>query len=263
MVGTVGRTDLCGPELTVPLAHEMHRDEDAFVDRLVAGFGSFPTHFARLPELNRRGPRHYDTIPKLDVADLETFDQHRRAGAAVIDVRPIAAFADGHIPGSISNALRPGVASWLGWLIDPDRPIVFVADDDTDRTEVVRQCLDIGHEHLVGELDGGTATWAAADRPLGSIPLVGVDHLATTLLDVRQASEWETGHVPGAVHVELGELPDATIPDDPVTVMCGHGERARSAASLLAAGGRDHVTVLDGGPDTWESATGKTLETTP
>ena len=121
----------------------------------------------------------------------------------------------------------------------------------------------LGHSSYLIDLGDGTATWADANRPLASIPLVDVDHLAPTLLDVRQASEYETGHVPGAVHVELGQLPDTTIPDGPVTVMCGHGERAMTAARLLAA--HDHRpeegTVLDGGPDTWASATGNALET--
>jgi rhodanese-related sulfurtransferase len=43
--------------------------------------------------------------------------------------------------------------------------------------------------------------------------------------------------------------------------MCGHGERAMTAASILVDRGRDEVLVLDGGPDTWSAATGDPLET--
>lgn len=43
--------------------------------------------------------------------------------------------------------------------------------------------------------------------------------------------------------------------------MCGHGERAMTAASLLAAQGRRELIVLDGGPETWSGATGSPLET--
>ena len=39
--------------------------------------------------------------------------------------------------------------------------------------------------------------------------------------------------------------------------MCGHGERAMTAASLLTARGHASVSVLDGGPDTWAAATGR------
>jgi rhodanese-related sulfurtransferase len=42
--------------------------------------------------------------------------------------------------------------------------------------------------------------------------------------------------------------------------MCGHGERAMGAASLLARAGHREVAVLDGGPNDWAEATGRTLE---
>jgi rhodanese-related sulfurtransferase len=43
--------------------------------------------------------------------------------------------------------------------------------------------------------------------------------------------------------------------------MCGHGERAMTAASLLRARGCTDVTVLDGGPESWAMATARLLET--
>lgn len=238
MVGTVGRTDLCGPDLAVPLAHEMfhslHRfdalpddlavypthgagsfcsapgaaertstlgrerasnpllavvDEDAFVERLVDGFGTFPTYFGRLPELNRRGPTRIDTLPTLPLLDPDEVARRIADGAVVVDARPFVSFGGGHLPGSLSNTLRPVFGSWLGWLVPADTPLVFVFDSDQDRGELVRQCLDVGHEHLLGELDG-----------------------------------------------------------------------AMTAASLLAARGVT-ASVFDGGPDTWTTAGAKTLET--
>jgi rhodanese-related sulfurtransferase len=68
--------------------------------------------------------------------------------------------------------------------------------------------------------------------------------------------------VPGAVHIELGDLPDhtAAVPAEPV-LMCGHGERAMGAASLLERAGHRDLTVLRGGPDEWAKATGQVLDT--
>jgi glyoxylase-like metal-dependent hydrolase (beta-lactamase superfamily II) len=312
MVGTVGRTDLCGPDLAAPLAHDMFRslrrfdglpdglpvypthgagsfcsapggaartttlgheratnpllrvaDEDTFVERLLDGFGSFPSYFARLPELNRRGPRHYDSPPSLAKLDAATVERHVAAGAVVIDVRPIAEFSAGHVPGSISNALRPVFPSWLGWIVEPVRPLVFVAGDDQNRDEIVRGCLDIGHEQLLGELDGGIDAWTTTGRPVARIPLVGPDAAGRHLLDVRQRAEYRSGHVPGAQNAELGGLPHTAVPEEPLTVMCGHGERAMTAASVLAARGRHDVMVLDGGPDTWAAWSGTALEVGP
>ena len=234
-------------------------DEDTFVEQLLAGFGSFPTYFSRLPELNRRGPRRYAQLPELDRLDVDEVDRHVDAGAVIVDARPIAEFAAGHVPGSVSNALRPVFASWLGWLVDLDRPIVIVAGDDQDRAEIVRQCLDIGHEDLVGELDGGIDAWRAAGRQITGIPLVDPDEMVGTVIDVRQRSEFDAGHVPGAINIELGALAHSTVPDGPITVMCGHGERAMTGASLLAARGHRDVSVLDGGPDNWAAWSGQPL----
>jgi hydroxyacylglutathione hydrolase len=44
-------------------------------------------------------------------------------------------------------------------------------------------------------------------------------------------------------------------------VMCGHGERAAGAASLLERAGHVHLAVLAGGPDDWADATGRPLQT--
>jgi glyoxylase-like metal-dependent hydrolase (beta-lactamase superfamily II)/rhodanese-related sulfurtransferase len=312
MVGAVGRTDLCGPELAVPLAHEMFgalrrfdhlpdglavypthgagsfcaapgasqrtstlgherdtnplfsiTDEDLFVERLVAGFGSFPTYFARLPELNRRGPTRYDSVPRLAALQPDDVGRHLTASGVVVDARPVAAFSAGHIPGSLSNTLRPVFASWLGWLVEPNRPLVFVLEPGQDRAELVRQCLDVGHEHLVGELAGGIDAWIDSGRPVSTIPLVDPTEMTGQVIDVRQANEYASGHVPGALNIELGAVNGARLRPGPVSVMCGHGERAMTAASILTAGGQDDVVVLDGGPDTWSDATGNPLQTSP
>jgi len=308
MVGTVGRTDLCGPDLTVPLAHRMFHglrrldslpddlavypthgagsfcsapgasqrtstlgheratnalfgigDEDAFVEQLVAGFGSFPSYFARLPEINRQGPASYDAPPALAPLTPDDVERHLAAGGIVVDARPAAAFATGHVPGSWSNTLRPVFASWLGWLVDPDQRLVFVLDSDQDRSELVRQCLDVGHEHLVGELDGGVDAWTGSGRPVATIPFVDVADIAGAVIDVRQANEYATGHVPGALNVELGQIATADLPGEPLTVMCGHGERAMTGASLLAHRGYHDVVVLDGGPETWSTESRRSL----
>lgn len=80
----------------------------------------------------------------------------------MVDVRPLLDFAAGHIPGSLSNALRPAFATWIGWLIDRDRQLVFVLNDDQDPSMVVREALKIGYENIAGYLDGG---WTRGGRP--------------------------------------------------------------------------------------------------
>ena len=216
-----------------------------------------------LPERNRHGVRHYDDVPPLAGLSAAEVAGQLEAGAVLVDARQLAEFAAGHPKGALSNVLRPVFASWLGWLVELDRPLVFVLDHHQDRAELVRQCLTIGHEHLLGELDGGVAAWAAAGFRTATIPLVEPTAVAATVLDVRQDAEWVAGHLPGARHVELVSVPAADMAAEPVTVMCGHGERAMTAASLLAARGHHDVSVLAGGPADWAAATRVDLVTDP
>ena len=236
-------------------------DEDRFVAALLDDLGSFPTYFRQLPEINRRGPRIYPELPALPRLDLDTVRRHVADGAALIDARPIAKFADAHIPGSLSVEHRSVFASWFGWLVPIDRPVVFVLDSDTDRADLVGQCLAVGHDALLGELDGGIAAWTAAGLWVESIQLIPAGQVTDTVLDIRQDNEWDAGHLPSALHIELGDLAGATIPSAPITVMCGHGERAMSGASILTAAGHRNVSVLAGGPEDWQAATGLDLET--
>lgn len=99
--------------------------------------------------------------------------------------------------------------------------------------------------------------WRAAGLAVSTIAIRQVnEELHGAPLDVRQASEWASGHIPGARHVELGSVmaSAAAIPAGPLTIYCGHGERAMTAASLLEAQGRASLAVLDGGFDAWRSA---------
>jgi hydroxyacylglutathione hydrolase len=238
-------------------------DEDAFVAQLLASFGSYPPYFLRLRERNRVGPEllgaDWRVLPLVSTGQVQ---QHLAGGGLVVDTRPVPAFAAGHIPGALSIALRPAFASWLGWLVDDTRPLVFVLDEDQDGGELARQCRTIGYDHLVGELAGGMAAWRAASLPQAQLPVVEAEQLddeAGVVLDVRQASELADGHLPGAVTVELGALAGDRLPEGPVTVMCAHGERAMTAASLLARAGHKDLRVVHGGPQDWQRATGQAL----
>jgi hydroxyacylglutathione hydrolase len=242
-------------------------DEDTFVTELLASFGSYPPYFLRLRDRNRVGPEllgaDWQVLPLLSTDQVQ---QHLADGGLVVDTRPITAFAAGHIPGALSIALRPAFASWLGWLVDDTRPLVFVLDEDQDRGELARQCCTIGYDHLVGELASGMAAWRATGLTEVRLPLVEagqLNHRHGVVLDVRQASEVADGHLPGALTVELGALAGdrlpAQLPEGPVTVMCSHGQRAMTAASLLERAGRRDLQVVVGGVDDWQQATGQAL----
>jgi glyoxylase-like metal-dependent hydrolase (beta-lactamase superfamily II)/rhodanese-related sulfurtransferase len=232
--------------------------EDAFVHSFLDGLGSYPPYFLRLRTVNQEGARLYGVKPpQLAVLSVDEFRRQQAAGAIVIDVRPFVDFAHGHIPAALSIVLRPAFASWLGWIVPADRRLIFVRAAGQDGRDLVEQCLKIGYENLVGELEDGMHAWHAAGLPVSTIAIRQVnEEVQATPLDVRQTNEWASGHIPGARHVELGSVMASTgaIPGGPLYIYCGHGERAMTAASLLEGQGRGSLAVLDGGFDAWRNA---------
>ena len=105
--------------------------------------------------------------------------------------------------------------------------------------------------------------WYAAGLPVHRIRLTQAAEVTGSVLDVRQAAEYQAGHLPGAHHLELGALPEraAHLGGEPLTLMCGHGERAMTAASLLTRHGHRDLAVAIGGPQDWAAAHGRPLET--
>jgi glyoxylase-like metal-dependent hydrolase (beta-lactamase superfamily II)/rhodanese-related sulfurtransferase len=247
---TIGEQKAANPLMAVA-------DEDTFIRDLLASLGSYPTYFHRLGEVNRRGPAVFDDAPPLlTEVDLQGFDRVLADGGVVIDVRPAAAFASGYIPGSLSIPLRGQFATWLGWLVDDQVPLLFVTDDGQDLAEIGWQAYKIGYERLLGRLAGGMAAWQDAGRAQNTLSFASAERVGgRRYLDVRQESEYQAGHVPGALHVELGTLGSVAdeVPEG-VVVACGHGERAMTAASVLARQGHTDLAVLDGGPDDYLAA---------
>jgi rhodanese-related sulfurtransferase len=73
------------------------------------------------------------------------------------------------------------------------------------------------------------------------------------LLDVRESSEWQAGHAPGARHVPLGQLGgqfDDLPSDRRIVVVCRSGNRSATATARLTQSGFDAVN-LDGGMRAW------------
>ncbi|WP_144127950.1 MBL fold metallo-hydrolase [Catellatospora sichuanensis] len=237
-------------------------DADAFARQLTESLGSYPAYFTWLADINRQGPPVLSAEPLLPALTADHVQALLRDGAVAVDVRPITDVAAVHIPGAVSIALRPAFATWLGWVIDPETPIVIVRNPDQPAADILWPALNIGYTRIVGELAGGMPAWTATGRPTTTTSLVAPTDIRGHVLDIRQDSEYQAGHLPKAIHIELGELHARTsdVEAGPVTVMCGHGERAMTAATLLQRHGRHDVAVLDGGADDWARTTGVSLQ---
>lgn len=237
-------------------------DEETFVRQLLDSLGDHPPYFRHLAEVNRRGPAALDGAgaPVLGPNQLAAA---QAAGVEVVDVRPVEDFGRAHVPGSISIPLRTVFATWLGWLVDLDQPVVLVRNPDQDFDDAWWQAMKIGHDRVVGQVADGLDEWRAQGRPTAGIRLVDANEVGDrAVLDIREPDEFGAGHLPAAQNVPLGALRDRSnlAPDGPTVVMCGHGERAMGAASLLAREGRPDLVVLVGGAEDWAAATGRRLE---
>lgn len=94
-----------------------------------------------------------------------------------------------------------------------------------------------------------------------SIPTVTIDNVPDPLpaglnvLDVREDVEWAHGHIEGATHIPLSELPGRVgdLPDGQTLVVCKMGGRSAQATMYLAAQGYE-VVNLSGGMVDWQAA---------
>jgi hydroxyacylglutathione hydrolase len=110
--------------------------------------------------------------------------------------------------------------------------------------EAVVQLLRIGYDEITGVLAGGPRSWEASGRTVAAYPVADLDEfcrawkegVAGRVLDVRQRTEWDEGHIEPSRHLFVGDLPGRIAEVDPgeeTWVICRTGHRASIAASLL------------------------------
>ncbi|CCH29964.1 rhodanese-like domain-containing protein [Actinosynnema sp. NPDC047251] len=222
-------------------------DEQHFVDTLIANLTAYPSYYAHMAPLNRRGPGAPDlTVPR--PLRPEAVQDLLDAGGWVVDLRSRVAFAAGHVQGTVSVEYGDSFTTYLGWTLPWGEPITLVGEADDVRA-AIRDLSRIGVERPgVGRTDGLPTTgyrragWAdlaaRPDRPV--------------LLDVRRADEHRAGHLTGAANIPLHDLVRriGEVPPGEVWVHCASGYRAGIAASLLHRAGREVVHV----DDEWDRA---------
>jgi glyoxylase-like metal-dependent hydrolase (beta-lactamase superfamily II)/rhodanese-related sulfurtransferase len=243
---TIGQEKRANPALTTA--------EDDFVATLLAGLDAWPAYYAHMAPANLAGPAAPDLSPPAH-ADPTELRRRIEAGEWVVDLRSRTAFAAGHLPRSLSFGLDGSFATYLGWLIPWGTPLTLLGETLQQIAEAQRELARIGIDRPAAAATGAPRQWAG-DSGLATLRLATFTDLAAAreahdepivILDVRRNLEWADGHVLGAIHIPLHELPDRldAIPAGQVWVHCRSGYRASLAASILAAHGRDVVSVDD------------------
>jgi hydroxyacylglutathione hydrolase len=250
---TIGQERLANPAVQ---AH----DEAEFVRRQLASYTAYPHYYRYMHDINQQGPRILGRLPEPEPRTPQEVQRWLQRGLPLIDGRPRTAFAHEHVPGSLNIELDSSFATYAGWLLPFNTPLLLLIEDEDGRREAVVQLMRIGYERAEGYLEGGIAGWKAAALPTESFERIDIDTLyqrwkqqpSLAILDVRRDDEWRQGHIPGALHLHVGDLPQhlEQVPRNaPLAVICHSGHRASIAASILAATGRQVIAVEGGVPD--------------
>jgi hydroxyacylglutathione hydrolase len=241
----------------------MAREE--FVRMMTTDLPEAPPYFSRDVRLNREGPANLSELPDPPALPPDAVEAMRQAGAVILDTRPAAQYATGHVPGSLNIGLGGQFASWAGSLIAPEKPIVLITEDEDHVAEARTRLARVGLENVGGYLAGGLLAWHESGRPVATTDQISVDELrhriaqdeVGQLVDVRRPGEWQAGHIAQARHLPLNQLAERAAELDrgkPVTAICAGGYRSSIATSLLEQQGCARIVNVVGGMTAWNNA---------
>ncbi len=251
-VTTIGRE-----RKTNHLAQPMNEEE--FIRRSLLNLPAYPTYYKYMREINQHGAEILGGLPVLKPLSASEVKSLMDEGVVVLDVRHQKAFGAGHIPNSFGIRVDAPLVVWAGWVIPFGSRIMLLGESTDERESATRQLIRIGYDDVVGYLDGGIDAWAR-EYPVETVQNMDAKELRerlneVTLIDVRRLSEWESGHIAGAIHFEGGRIPwdELTFPKDkPLAVQCASGNRSMVAISVLKRRGYHNLIQVDGGINKWK-----------
>jgi hydroxyacylglutathione hydrolase len=253
-------------ERTSTIGHERRtnklaqpQSEEEFIERALTGLPLYPMYYKYMRGMNQIGPRLLGGVPILKPHSAHEVKSLMDDGVLVLDVRHQKAFAAGHIPNSYGIRVDAPLVVWAGWVIPFGSRILLLGESAAEREEATRQLIRIGYDEVLGYLEGGIEAWAR-EYPVETVQRIDVKELRermneVTLIDVRRRSEWDEGHIPGAIHFEGGRMAWEALPfalDKPWAIQCGTGNRSMIAISVLKRRGIHNVIQVDGGITKWK-----------
>jgi glyoxylase-like metal-dependent hydrolase (beta-lactamase superfamily II) len=250
-------------------------EKEEFVRILTTDQPAAPAYFPHDVQMNRSEHATLDEVLAESLRPIEPVEALRRVWAGelvLIDTRDADAYAERCVEGSIHIGLDGMYASWVGTLVPSHASILILAAPGTEE-DSVKRLARIGFDRVAGWIDGGIDAIPEPEPDAEGDPLYTIRQLKRLtkeelearlasddpplVLDVRNPGEWEAGHIEGALHVPLGQLPRRLeeIPfERDVVCVCKSGYRSSTAVSLLVHWTTRELADLVGGMDAWAGA---------
>ena len=268
-----GAGSLCGKSLSSKLSSTIGTErmynpalqlqpQENFTNTFLSGMLEAPDHFRRCSEINRQGPSLLAKLSQpIGYAPYE-FLQLLESGHVVVDSRDQLPFAAAHIPGAYGLSLQGNFATFCGWVLPPDKPLLLVLESLDDLSRALQGLHSVGMDNVVGYLEGNMTAWAASGLKTARLESIStmelkerLDQDELILIDTRLQSEWDEMHIANSIHAPVHDVRTRYaewMGDKPAAFICNTGSRSLLAASLmLKYSGMINVINVIGGTDAW------------
>ncbi|WP_211655170.1 MBL fold metallo-hydrolase [Planococcus alpniumensis] len=235
-------------------------DEASFKKALLEGQPEPPYYFAVMKSVNKVGPQLIKDLPKpKEITSATDIEALLAEGKQVLDMRPADAYSKGHIQGTINIPFNNSFTNWAGWVVDYNKPLYLLLD-----TKVLDEALtalrSIGIDEVYGyapveKIMEQAENLATYENVTPAEANEMVEKGEAYVLDVRNQTEFDEGHIDNAKHIMVGTLKnrlDEVATDKTVIVQCQAGARSAIAASVLKANGIDKLVNMTGGYSKWQ-----------
>lgn len=231
-------------------------NEEAFVTELLKDQPEAPVYFAEMKKVNKMGPAIIEdkTVPV--ISSKEEFEKElQNSSTFVLDTRSANLVEKTLVPGAINIPFNKAFTNWAGWLIGYDEQMVIIAEE-SQREDIVDSLQSIHLDAVKAFVDPSLLN----EMDLTTYETLSVDEFKEEMpngyvMDVRNDTEWNEGHIDGAHHHFLGKLRETTLPKDtPILMHCQGGARSAIGATVLKSLGFEDVKHMAGGYAAYKKA---------
>ena len=240
-------------------AFRFENDEIGFTRFLLEDQPEPPKYFAMMKKLNKVDRSLLTAVPKLKALSNQEMMEAMGRGVKLIDARNKTEFAKGYIPGSINIQGNNSFATWAGWFLNYEEQFMLLADPSM-LDDLTRKLMRIGLDNIIGYVPS-TVEFTDQGGQLDTVPVIDIDTFKSLLdepnvqvIDLRNSTEFKSGHIKGADHVFVGTLMDnldKVSKDKKVVIHCQGGDRATIGYSLLASAGYTNVLNYSASMNEW------------